>query len=163
MRRHLLLHGNGELAVGPSRRLGIPSIVVLGARFLPFGCRFLASLGGSVDHLLSQHCSVLLALLNELLLVGVGGGGISFCWGLLVELALDSCNGGFGIGVVLGVHLLSRLFEHPVVLVIVIMTTFVHEVLENFPHVVIVWSLLELQIPAIIEIGIELLWKSPGQ
>jgi len=40
------------------------------------------------------------------------------------------------------------------------MPSFVHEILENLSHVVVVGSLLELQIPAIIQIGIEFLGKT---
>jgi hypothetical protein len=43
------------------------------------------------------------------------------------------------------------------------MASLVHEVLEYFSHVVIVGSLLKLQIPAIVEIGIKFLWKSSSQ
>ena len=43
------------------------------------------------------------------------------------------------------------------------MTPLVHEVLEYFSHVVVIWSLLELQIPAIIEIGVEFLRETSSQ
>jgi hypothetical protein len=43
------------------------------------------------------------------------------------------------------------------------MTPLVHKILEYLSHVVVIWSLLKLQVPAIIEVSIELLWHSPCQ
>jgi hypothetical protein len=43
------------------------------------------------------------------------------------------------------------------------MTSLVHEILEYFSHVVVIWSLLKLQVPAIIKIGVELLWHTPSK
>jgi len=47
-------------------------------------------------------------------------------------------------------NFLSCLLEHPVILIIIVMPSFIHQVLEDFPHIIIVGSLLELQIPAIL-------------
>jgi len=52
-------------------------------------------------------------------------------------------------------YLLARLLEDPVVLVIILVTTLVHQVFEDFSHVVIVWSLLELEVSAVLKILVE--------
>ena len=83
-------------------------------------------------------------------------------WGF-VHFALNTCDCRFGIGIILGIDLLSRLLEDPIVLIVVIMASFVHEILENLSHVVVIGSLLKFQVPAIIEVSIELFWHSPCQ
>ena len=59
--------------------------------------------------------------------------------------------------------LASFLLEDPVVLVIILVTTLVHQVLEDLPHVVVVWPLFELEVPAVLKILVELLRKTPGE
>ena len=105
--------------------------------------------------MLPKHRSIFFPLLNELLLIGPSG-----LFLLVLHFALHSGHSRFGVSIVLGVDLLSRLFEHPVILIVIIVTSFVHEILEYFSHVVVVWSLLELQISAIIQVSVELLWKT---
>jgi hypothetical protein len=109
--------------------------------------------------LLSKIGSVFLPLFDEFLLAS-----ISSChfWGIL-HLALNTCNSWFGISIILGIDLLSRLLEDPIVLVVVIMSSLVHEILEDLSHVVVIRSLFELQVPAIIEVSIKLLWHSSCQ
>lgn len=58
---------------------------------------------------------------------------------------------------------MSSLFEYPIVLIVVVVTTLIHEIFEYFPHVVVIGPLLELQIPTILQIGVEFLWDASRQ
>ena len=54
------------------------------------------------------------------------------------------------IGVIMLWYFMSSLLEYPVILVIVIVTTFVHQVLEYFSHVIVIRSFLEFQVSAVL-------------
>lgn len=153
MLRQLLLHGDWQLAVGPSSGLGVPPIIIGGSLSLRGG--LLPLLLPTVDDLLSEHCPILFPLLREFLIGQLLG------W-LLFELTLDAGDGGLRVSIVLRIDLLSRLLENPIVLIVVVMAPLVHKILENFPHVVVIWSLLKLEVPTIIEIGVELFRQSSG-
>ena len=117
--------------------------------------------GGSpiIDHLLSKIRSIFLSFFDEFLLASI----TDIFWRGFVHFALNTCDSRFGISIILGIDLLSRLLEDPIVLVVVIVASFIHEILENLSHIIVIGSLLKLQVPAIIEISIELLWHSPCQ
>jgi hypothetical protein len=154
------LHGNWKLAVGPSC-LSI-STINWGVRcFLPLGCRLLSSCCGSpiVYHLLSKIRSVFFPLFDKFLLASIS----DIFWWKIIHFALNTCDSRFGISIILGIDLLSGLFEDPIVLIVVIVASLVHEILEYLSHVVVIRPLLKLQVPAIIEVSMELLWHSPCQ
>jgi hypothetical protein len=82
--------------------------------------------------------SVLFSFLNEI--------GLFDYLFLLFLFALSSCDVALGWlpNEIFLWYLLALLFEYPVVLVVIIVTTLVHEILEDFPHVVVVWSFFKL-------------------
>jgi hypothetical protein len=112
-----------------------------------------------IDDLLSKIRSIFLSLFNEFLLASIS----DHFWRDFVHFALNTCDSGFGISIILGIDLLSRLLKDPIVLVVVIVASLVHEILENLSHVIVIGSLLKLQVSAIIEISIEFFWHSPCQ
>lgn len=156
-----LLHCYRKLSFGPANGLGVPALVqicrwVIGLLWSPLCGRSLSSGVISIHNLLSNISPVLLALLDEVRLPR---------WQFLLFFSLDRSNVALGGGsdVVLLRNLLSLLFENPVVLVVVVVAALVHEVLEYFAHVVVVGSLFELEVAAVLEIDVELLGHAPGQ
>jgi len=109
--------------------------------------------------LLSKVRSIFLPFFDEFLLASIS----DIFWWEIVHFALYTCDSRFGISIILGIDLLSRLLEDPIVLIVVIVASLVHEVLEYLSHVVVIRPLLKLQVPAIIEVSMELLWHSPCQ
>ena len=106
----------------------------------------------SAHNMLPNLGPVLLALLcNTFLLVTLSlcGSDVSCRW--------------LCIGVVVLRDFLPLLLEDPVVLVIVVVASLVHEVLENLAHVVVVWALLELQVATVLQVGVELFRESTSQ
>lgn len=59
-------------------------------------------------------------------------------------------NHWFCVSIIMLWYLVTSLFEHPIILVIVVVAALIHQVFEYFSHIVVIWSLLELQIPAVL-------------
>ena len=161
-----LLQRNGQLTLRPAGSLGVPSGVylycwgVLCLRRASLCCAVLPhvqSCHPAVHHLSPKSHFILFPLLDEVWLTSV----LLFYF----LFALNRSNISFGgvTNIVLFVYLCSLLLEHPVVLIIVIVSTFVHKVFEDLAHVVIVWSLVKLQVPAVIEIDVDLLLQASCQ
>ena len=75
----------------------------------------------------------------------------------------DVSNHGLGISVIILVYFMSCLLQDPVILIVVIVATLIHQIFEYFSHVVVIRSFLEFQISAILQISVKFLWKSPRQ
>ena len=115
-----------------------------------------------INHLLPKHGPVLLSLSHEIL----GGANYLILRNICHVFPLGSRNlpsHGFCIRVIMLRYFMSSLFEYPIVLIVVVVTTLVHEIFEYFPHVVVIGPLLELQIPTILQIGVEFLWDASRQ
>jgi len=76
---------------------------------------------------------------------------IHICCGFIICDALDSCD------------LLSTLLEDPVIDEVIFEVAPVHEIFEQLPAVVVVWLLLELESPAVVQIKVEFFRQSPGE
>lgn len=50
---------------------------------------------------------------------------------------------------------MAGLLEHPVILIIIIVPAFVHQILENLPHIVVVGSLLEFEVSTVLQVSVE--------
>ena len=75
----------------------------------------------------------------------------------------DIANHGLRVRVILLVYFVSSLLEDPVILVVIVVTTLVHQILEYFAHVIVVGSLLELQISAVLQVSVEFFWETSGE
>mmetsp|Transcript_17046 Transcript_17046/g.26332 ORF Transcript_17046/g.26332 Transcript_17046/m.26332 type:complete len:339 (-) Transcript_17046:210-1226(-) len=121
-------------------------------RGLPLGLRLRA-----IHYLLTKNCSVFFAFFCQFLSALLSQSGIVF--------ALKLCNVSslLGVGVVSLRDLLASLLKHPVVLVVVVVPSLVHEILEDLAHVVIVGAFLKLEVAAVLQVLVEFLWKTAGQ
>ena len=111
----------------------------------------------TVDDLFTQLGLVLLSLLDKFLLLR-GPQSV-----FLSLSGSDLARHNLGVSVVKLGDLLTRLLDNPVILVVVVVTALVHQILEDFAHVVVVRALLEFQIPAVLQVGVELLGKATSQ
>lgn len=102
----------------------------------------------TIHYLLSQHCSVLLSFFCEFLL---------WIWLLIrsVKLSLGCSYGWLCISIILSIYLLSCLFQNPVILIIIVMSSFVHKVFENLSHVVVIWSFFEFKVATVVQICVK--------
>ena len=81
-------------------------------------------------------------------------------------LALNSGNitgRRLGVRVVTLRNFLTSLLEDPVVLVVIIVPTLIHQILENLSHVVVVGSLFELEVPTVLQVRVEFLGHTTRQ
>ena len=104
-----------------------------------------------IDNLLAKEGSIFLSLHYEVFRVTskfvIGHVMVSKVFTLL------SCNITYHrlcISVVVLWYFVSSLLEHPVILVIVVMTALVHQIFENFSHIVVIWPFLKFQISAVL-------------
>ena len=65
-------------------------------------------------------------------------------------LSRNIANHRLCISIVMFWYFVSCLLKHPVILIIVVVTALVHQIFEYFSHIVVIWSLLKLQISAIL-------------
>ena len=116
-----------------------------------------------IDHLLAKEGPIFLSLHYEVFRVTPK----LVIWHVVSKifslLSCDVTSQRFCISVVVFGYFVSSLLEHPVILVIVVVTALVHQVLENFSHIVVVWPLLKLQISAVLQISFEFFWDSTRQ
>ena len=117
-----------------------------------------------IDHLLAKEGPIFLSLHYEVFRVTPK----LVIWHVIVSkifslLSCDVTSQRLCISVVVFWYFVSSLLEHPVILVIVVVTALVHQVLENFAHIVVVWPLLKLQISAVLQISVEFFWDSTRQ
>jgi len=155
----LLLKSYWELSLGPAGCLGVSAVIILegdwSGSFLGGGG--LSLVQASVHDLLANVGSAFLSFLYE--------GSLFRNLLLLLLFSLDSRNvalGGHAHEVLFG-NLLALLLEDPVVLVVVVMATLVHEVFEDLAHVVVVGPLLELEVTAVLQVDVHFLGDAPGQ
>ena len=157
----LLLHGDWQLPVRPASLITTLISGVCHAKRFPLlgrdltGIDTLGVVGSAVHNLGSEFGSVFLALLAE-----------SLSSAILHVFSLSSSDiagSWFGVSIIILRNLLALLFEHPIVLVVVIVATLIHQVLENLPHVVIVGPLLELEVPAVLQERVEFLGQASSQ
>lgn len=139
MTRLLLLHCNWKLAFSPSC-LRVASIRSHRNALLSFSCTHLSCTSCiAVHHLSSKSCSVFFSLFDKAISILV--------WlRRLVLFALDSSNVSslWLPSIIVFRNCLSLLFENPVVLVVIVMPSLIHEVFEDFSEVVVVRSLFKL-------------------
>ena len=114
-----------------------------------------------VNDLLAKHGSIFFSFCNEIF--GIAAHFIlhdilSHFFSLLVS---NIAYHWFSIRIIVLWYFMSGLLKDPVVLVIVVVTSLIHEILEYLSHVIVVRSLLKFEIPAVLEIGIEFLWNPP--
>ena len=108
----------------------------------------------AIHDLLAKLGSMLFALLNEAQLLrkldSVSGTG-----DLLALCGRNITSSRLGVSIVALRNLLARLLKHPVILIIVVVPALVHQVLENLPHIVVVRSLLEFEVPTVLQVSVE--------
>ncbi len=61
----------------------------------------------------------------------------------------DIARCGLGVSVIVLWNLLSCLLQDPVILVVVLVTPLIHQVLEYFAHVRVVWPFFKFQVSAV--------------
>ena len=104
-----------------------------------------------IDNLLAKEGSIFLSLHYEVFRVTskfvIGHVMVSKVFTLL------SCNITYHrlcISVVVLWYFVTGLLEDPVILVVVVVAALVHQILEDFSHIVVIWPLLELQISTVL-------------
>ena len=150
----LLLHCYGKLTSCPSS-LCVSSVVYsLSSKsslsWLSFCGRSVSLVSRStnfisktIHHLSSKICSVFFSFFNEFLVCR---------WFYLIVFSLHFSNRSASVSSaeVFFWNSLTCLFEHPIVLIVIIMTSLIHQIFENFSHIIVIRSFFKFQISTVL-------------
>ena len=116
-----------------------------------------------IDNLLSKHGSIFFTLCNKVLGIAAQLIRHSHVLHILSLSGSNISNHGLGIGIIMLCYFMSGFLQYPIVLVIIVVTPLIHQILEYFPHVVVIGSLFKLEIPTVLQIRVEFFRHTPGK
>lgn len=109
----------------------------------------------ATHNLMTHHHSIFLSFFNRLLLFGLGG--ISYYFSSCLSLNYLFCFYRSS-SISDSRRFAAILFNNPIIHIVSFITILMHNILEKFSKVVVVWLLFELQISAISEVFTKLFW-----